>query len=218
LLVFAFTIPWEYSLDLGEPLGNVARVAGLLLLLVAVPAVLQGGRLRAPGAMQWLVLSLYLWLCCSYFWTIDAEATLEKMRGTFQEMMVVWLVWEFAESPGDLRNLLRVTVAGSWVLAGLTLADFASPAAVAAGQIRFAATGQDPNDVARFLDLGFPMAALLFDGERSWPGKVLAAGYLPLGLVAVLRHSAGTRPRAQGARRSLRVACDWVGHLVCSAA
>ncbi len=186
LLVFAFTIPWEYSLDLGEPLGNVARVAGLLLLLVAIPAVFEGGRLRAPGAMQWMVLALYLWLCCSYFWTIDAEATLEKVRAYFQEMMVVWLVWEFAESPGDLRNLLRVTVAGSWVLAALTVADFASPAAIAAGQIRFAANGQDPNDVARFLDLGFPMAALLFDGERGWPGKILAAGYLPLGLVAVL--------------------------------
>jgi len=186
LLVFAFTIPWEYSLDLGEPLGNVARVAGLLLLLVAVPAVFEGGRLRAPGAMQWMVLALYLWLCCSYFWTIDAVATLEKMRAYFQEMMVVWLVWEFAESAGDLRNLLRVTVAGSWVLAALTVADFASPAAIAAGQIRFAANGQDPNDVARFLDLGFPMAALLLDGERGWPGKILAAGYLPLGLVAVL--------------------------------
>jgi len=186
LLVFAFTIPWEYSLELGEPLGNVARVVGLLLLLAAIPAVFEAGRLRTPGAMQWLVLALYLWLCCSYFWTIDAEATLEKMRGTFQEMMVVWLVWELAECPGDLRNLLRVTVAGSWVLAALTVADFASPAAVAAGQIRFAATGQDPNDVARFLDLGFPMAALLLDGERNWMGKILAAGYLPLGLVAVL--------------------------------
>ena len=29
LLVLAFAIPWEYSLDLGEPLGNVARIAGL---------------------------------------------------------------------------------------------------------------------------------------------------------------------------------------------
>ena len=35
LLLFAFAIPWEYSLDLGEPLGNVARIAGLLLLLAA---------------------------------------------------------------------------------------------------------------------------------------------------------------------------------------
>jgi len=186
LLVFAFTIPWEYSLDLGEPLGNVARIAGLLLLLATVPAVLHSGRLRTPGPMQWAVLAFYLWICCSYFWTVDSVATLEKIRAYFQEMMVVWLVWEFAESAGDLRALLRVSVAGCWVLAVLTLANFASPEAIAEGQVRFAATGQDPNDVARFLDLGFPVAALLYDGESGWPGRLLAAGYLPLGLVAVL--------------------------------
>lgn len=186
LLLFAFAIPWENSLDLGEPLGNVARIAGLLLLLAAVPAVLQAGRLRAPGPMQWLVLALYLWLCCSYFWTIDPQATLEKMRAYFQEMMVVWLVWEFAESPRDLRALLRAYVAGSWVLAALTVANLASAEAVAAGQIRFAATGQDPNDVARYLDLAFPLAALLLRSESRWPGRLLALGYLPLGLVCVL--------------------------------
>ncbi len=110
-----------------------------LLLLAAIPAVLQAGRLRTPGALQWLVLALYLWFCCSYFWTIEPVATLDKMRAYFQEMMIVWLVWEFAESPRDLRALLRAYVAGSWVLAVLTLANFASPEAIAAGQIRFAA-------------------------------------------------------------------------------
>lgn len=186
LLLFAFAIPWEYSLDLGEPLGNVARITGLLLLLVAVPAVLQAGRLRTPGPMQWLVLALYIWFCCSYFWTIAPQATLEKMRAYFQEMMIVWLVWEFAESPGDLRSLLRASVAGSWVLAVLTVANLASAEAIAAGQIRFVAVGQDPNDVARFLDLGFPLAALLLNSESRWPGRLLALGYLPLGLVAVV--------------------------------
>ncbi|MGB9406643.1 MAG: O-antigen ligase family protein, partial [Terracidiphilus sp.] len=53
-------------------------------------------------------------------------------------------------------------------------------------QVRFAAAGQDPNDVARFLNLGFPLAALLVNSERRWPWRLLAAGYLPLGLVAVL--------------------------------
>jgi O-antigen ligase len=186
LLIFAFAIPWEYSLDLGEPLGNIARILGLLLILVAVPAVLQAGRLRTPGPIQWLVLAFYLWFCCTYFWTIDPLATLEKMRSYFQEMMIVWLVWEFAESPRDLRDLLRAYVAGSCVLAALTVANLGSPEAVASGQFRFAATGQDPNDVARFLDLGFPLAALLFDSERRWPTRLLALGYLPLGLVAVL--------------------------------
>jgi O-antigen ligase len=185
LLLFAFAIPWEYSLDLGEPLGNIARLAGLLLLLAAIPAVLQSRRLRAPGPMQALVLAFYLWFCCTYFWTIEPVVTLERLRGYFQEMMVVWLVWEFAESAGDLRALLRAFIAGSWVLAILTLANFATAEALA-GQIRFVAEGQDPNDVARFLDLGFPLAALLLNSERRWPWRLLAAGYLPLGLVAVL--------------------------------
>ena len=186
LLLYAFAIPWEYSLDLGEPLGNVARILGILLLLAAVPAVLQAGRMRAWGPMQWMVLALYLWICLSCFWTIDPAATLAKVRAFLQEMMVVWMVWEFAESPGDLRNLLRVFVAGSWVLAALTLANAGSPEAMAAGQFRFAAYGQDPNDVARFLDLGFPLAGLLVNAEPRWPARLLALGYLPLGLFAVL--------------------------------
>jgi putative inorganic carbon (HCO3(-)) transporter len=186
LLLFAFAIPWEYSLDLGEPLGNIARIVGLLLLLAALPAILQARLLRTPGPLQWLVLAFYLWFCCTYFWTIEPRATLESIRTGFQTMMVVWLVWEFAESAEDLRALLRAYVAGSWVLAVLTMANLASVEAIAAGQIRFAAAGQDPNDVARFLDLGFPLAALLLNSESRWPGRLLALGYLPLGLVAMV--------------------------------
>lgn len=186
LILFVFTIPWEYSLVLPAPLGNVARIAGLLVLLAAVPAVLQAGRLRTPGAMQWLVLAFYLWFCCTFFWTLDPLTTEIKMRGYFQEMMIVWLVWEFVESPRDLRTMLRAWVAGSWVLALLTIANFASVEAIAAAQIRFAATGQDPNDVARFLDLGLPLAALLFRCEERWAARLMALGYLPLGLLAVL--------------------------------
>lgn len=186
LVLFAFAIPWEYSLDLGSPFGNVARVVGFVLFLIAVPAVLQAGRLRFPGPMLWAVLALFLWFCCSYFWAIDPDATLAKLRAFLQEMMVVWLVWEFAETPGGLRMLLRAYVAGSWILAVLTVANLLSPDAIATGQVRFVAQGQDPNDVARFLDLGLPMAALLIDGESRWPGRLLAVGYLPLGLFAVL--------------------------------
>lgn len=186
LIGFAFAIPWEFSLDLGAPFGNVARITGLLLLLAAVPAVLQAGGFRRPGALQWLTLALFLWFCCSCFWTIDQTATLARLRAYFQEMMIVWLVWEFADSPRDLRWLMRAFLAGSWVLAILTLADFRTAEAIAAEQFRFAAYGQDPNDVARFLDLGFPVAALLAEGAAGWVENVLALGYLPLGAVAVL--------------------------------
>jgi hypothetical protein len=184
LLLFAFAVPWEYSLDLGEPVGNIARVLGLLVLAAAVPAMLLSGRMRRPGALQWLVLGLFLWFCCTCFWTLEKAATLARLRGYFQVMMVVWLVWEFAETVEDLRDLFRAYIAGSWVLAILTVASLASPEA--AGQIRFMAEGQDPNDVARFLDLGFPMAALLLDSESTAIGKLFSFGYLPVGLAGVL--------------------------------
>jgi O-antigen ligase len=186
LIVFIFTIPWEYSLDLGSPLGNAARIAGVLVLLAAVPAVIEAGQVRKPGVMQWLVLALYLWMCTTYLWTIDGAASLAKMRGNFQELMIVWLVCEFAGTAGDLKTLLRAFIAGSWVLAILTLANFSSPEAIAEGQFRFAAYGQDPNDVARFLDLGFPLAALLVGCERRWLLRIMATGYFPIGLLAVL--------------------------------
>jgi len=186
LLIYVFTIPWEYSLDLGAPFGNIARIVGLLLLMVAIPAVLQAGKMCAPNALEWLALAMYLWFACTCFWTIDTITAAAKMRGYAQEMMVVWFLWEFAEDRHELRAILRMWLAGSWVLAALTIVDLSSAAAVAAGQIRFAAVGQDPNDVARFLDLGFPVAALLLDWEARWYGRVLAIGYFPLGVAAVL--------------------------------
>jgi O-antigen ligase len=185
LTLFAFAVPWEYSLDAGEPFGNVARILGILLLLAAVPVVLMAREMRRPGLVQWLVLALYLYFACSYFWTVEQEATLEKIRAYFQVMMVVWLTWEVAKTPQHLRGMLRALVAGCWVLAILTWMNFSSVSAVA-GQIRFVAEGQDPNDVARFLDLGFAPAALLFATETGWLTRMLAMLYVPAGLLAVL--------------------------------
>jgi O-antigen ligase len=186
LLLFAFTIPWEYSLDLGAPLGNIARITGLGLLVIAGLAALQGGRLRRPGALQWLTLALYLWFCCSYLWSVAPEVTGAKLRGYFQEMMLVWLVWEFLETARDLRNLMRAWIAGSWVLAILTIANFVFGDPGSTEQIRFVAAGQDPNDVARFIDLGLPIAAVLLDGKEKWPWRILAAVYIPIGFACVL--------------------------------
>src|ERR1700678_4183995 len=146
LMLFAFAVPREYSLDVGEPFGNVARILGILLLLAVIPQVLKAREMRRPGMVQWLVLALYLYFLCSYFWTVDQEATVEKIRAYFQVMILVWIVWEVAKTPRHLRGMLRALVAGCWVLAILTLLNYSSASVVAAGQIRFAAEGQDPND------------------------------------------------------------------------
>lgn len=184
LLVFVFTIPWEYSLDFGVPFGNVARLAGALLLLVAVPTVLLAGRLYARGALLGLTLALFVWECATYFWSIEPEITLSRLPGYLQEMMIVWLVAEFAGSPRGLRAVLRAWLAGSWLLVALTVATFI--ASTSAAQIRFAAEGQDPNDAARFLCLGLPVAAMLADWEPHRWARIVALLYLPAGVAAVL--------------------------------
>jgi hypothetical protein len=186
LTLFAFAVPWEYSLDLGEPFGNVARILGLVLLAAMVPCVLAKRGIRQPGMMQWLVLALFLYFVCSYFWTVEAETTISKMRAYFQVMLIVWVVWEVADEPRHLRDMMRAFVAGCWVLAMLTLVNYGSASSIAAQQVRFSAEGQDPNDVARFLDLGFPLAALLFATETRWAARLLAIGYVPAALAAVL--------------------------------
>ena len=194
LILYCFAVPWEDSLDLGEPLGNIARILGVAMLLAVVPMVAMVRRMRAPGTLQWLVLALYLYFACSYLWTVDQIATLEKIRAYAQVMMVVWIAWEVVTTPLELRWMMRAFVVGCWVLAVLTLANFGSAGldtgsaggALAAQQIRFAAEGQDPNDVARLLDLGFPLAALLFATEDGWLMRVVAIGYVPVGLTAVV--------------------------------
>jgi O-antigen ligase len=186
LILFVFAIPWEYSLDLGAPFGNIARILGLVVLLFVPFAIMQTGTLHRPGAMVWLTAVLYLWFCCTFFWTSAPQETLTKLRGYPQEMMLIWLLPEFVECNKDVRGILRAWLAGSWILALLTFASFVWQDTAATDQIRFAAAGQDPNDTARFLVFGFPIAAILFDGNERRPGKFLAAGYLPVGLAGVL--------------------------------
>ncbi len=187
LLLFVFTIPWEYSLDLGTPLGNVARIMGLIAMATAIPAILQAQELAQVGTFALAgsgfvpVVQLYVFLDCRPACNVGQAARLRSGNDDRLAGMGVC-----RDGVRDLRALLRISLAGCWVLAMLTAANLASPDAIAAGQIRFTAAGQDPNDVARFLDLGFPMAALLLSWEKRWPVRLLALGYFPLGLGAVL--------------------------------
>ena len=185
LLIFVFAIPWEYSLDYGSPWGNIARMAGLALLAAAIPAIFQAGRIRASGPLQWLAGILFVWLCLTYFWSVEPATTLSRLPGYLQEIMLVWLVGEFADSERDLVLLLRAWLGGCAVLAGLTLFSFFS--SVEAGeQIRFFAAGQDPNDTARFLALGLPVAALLTGQEQDRRKRLFAFLYLPVAFIAIV--------------------------------
>ncbi len=184
LLAFVSVMPWEYSLDLGNGIGDIARLLGLAVLVFAIPAILQNRGMRTPGPVQWITLALFVWFCLTVFWSVNPDVTLMKLRGYFQELMIVWLLWEFVSNAQELRTILRAWLAGSWVLAVLTAFSFMT--ATAANQIRFMPAGQDPNDVARYLDLALPIAAYLLIAEERWYWRLHAFGYFPVALAAVV--------------------------------
>lgn len=184
LLLFAFAIPWEYSLDFGAPWGNIARLIGLALLAVMIPAVLQLGRIRPPRAFHIAVLLWLLWLCCSTLWSIVARTTAAHLPGYFEEAMIAWFLWELVESDADLASVLRAYIAGIAVLALLTFGNFAMPQSP--DQVRFVPAGQDPNDVARYLVLGLPIAAWLLNETRAHWQRMLLVALLPFITLAIL--------------------------------
>jgi O-antigen ligase len=81
---------------------------------------------------------------------------------------------------------LRAWLAGSWMLAILTITSFVSLNAAGGEQSRFAPAGQDPNDVARYLAFGIPIAAILLGRTASRRGRLLLLAYLPVGFAGVL--------------------------------
>jgi O-antigen ligase len=184
LVLFVFTIPWEYSLDFGAPWGNLARIIGLVLLAAFLAAVFQAGSMRTPALFHALVFAFFLWLCCSCFWSIDPHDTASHLPGYFQEMMIVWFLWELIETRADLRMVLLAYVAGAWILAILTIGNLVFPGLP--GQVRFVPEGQDPNDVARFLVMALPMAAWLVDSAASRASRTMALAFLPVGSLAIL--------------------------------
>lgn len=184
LLLCVFAIPWEYSLDFGAPLGNVARLLALAALLGTILAVLQEGRFRTPPKVHRFLAAFFLWICLTMLWSIDRAASFEKARGYFQECMIAWLIWELIQTRDQLRSLLRAWVSGSLVLAVLTVAQLAEWSSSGVTS-RFAASGWDPNDTARFLDLGLPAAGLMLLLVGNAFDRWLTRIYFPVAMIAV---------------------------------
>jgi O-antigen ligase len=156
LCVFVFTIPWEKSVIVAS-LGTVSRVVGLLAFTVGVAAAVRHrSTLRPPNLALALAALFVLWSAATWFWSIDAHATLARASTFAQLLAMTWLVWESTRTEQEQRQLLHAYVAGSVVASAATLIRYAQ------GQqtywLRYAAAGFDPNDLALTIALAIPMA------------------------------------------------------------
>ncbi len=162
--LFVFAIPWENALLL-PGVGTVSRLLGLVALPVAILAILDRSRLRSPSLPLVLMGLFVMWGSLTYLWTANVEATSIRIISWLQNLGMVWLIWEFADSRARQLMLMRSYVLGTLVSAVDTLSSYLR--GQEAYYQRYAGSGFDPNDLGLILALSLPMSFYLATIQRN---------------------------------------------------
>jgi hypothetical protein len=183
LLALVFAIPWE-TLVTFEALGTLTRVLGMAAAGLGVAAVVARAEFRPPGLLLILIATFVLWNGLSLFWTVDAETSRLRLQTYAQLAALVWLIWEFGDTPAARRALAQAYVLGAYVSVTDTIWSYASGSAIQTA--RFVAGEFDPNDLGLTLALGIPLAWHLMLTATRPVSRLINGAYLPTAALAVL--------------------------------
>lgn len=187
LWLYVFTLPWDYILQFGDPIGSAGRVAGLLALAGCVLLIVTNARVRRLRMFHIAVAFYLAIVAASLFWTADPEATLHSVRTYVQSVMVVWLMWELGANRRGLFHLVTAYVAGAYVAALSVFHNFSQTTVPGqAKEARFVADNWNANDTALVLALAIPLAFYVASKRAHWTSTWLARGYLVLAPMAIV--------------------------------
>lgn len=181
LWLAVFTVPWQNTLLLPS-IGTATRIVGVLAALVAGLSLLRDGRRHRLLDVHVVTWALAGWALLSVFWSVDASTSLTYAATTLQLAVLLSLLWEFADEPGDVSRLGWALVLGC-VLGSTSLLLAVGPVDTSS---RYTANGFNGNDLASILALGVPLAWYLALNAGRRTQQWLALGYLPLGVAGVL--------------------------------
>ena len=165
--------------------GSLSRLAGILLILSAVPAFLGRGYLqfrRQPIVV--MLLALYvLWALASLMWSVDPASTMSYVFTFVQLLILVVVIWQLCITDRDRRAVQQAYVIGSAIAVFEGVRNFVL--GNEAVYQRFSVSNTDPNDYALILALAIPMAWDLFANQRGLV-RVLNLLCIPLALVGII--------------------------------
>jgi O-antigen ligase len=163
LWILLFVIPWENGVVI-HGFGTISRVVGIPAFGMALLAILECGSLRMLPAQQIIMLVFLMWGGFTYFWSFSPDTTVTAIYTFVQLFMMVWLIWEFAQTRGKQLLLLRAYVLGSIVSSVGTLLGFFNNTGLQSG--RYSGLGFNPGDLAFILALAIPISLYLAVQER----------------------------------------------------
>jgi len=179
-----FAIPWEVVVVI-PGVGTISRVIGLVAFALGILAAIARGRVRLPTRFHALAVGFLVWGCLSFFWAIDPGSALLQVNRNLQLIALLWLLWEFSDTPARRRGLYQAYVFGAYVAVISTLFNYHA-GITRVGGTRFSAAGDsNPNDLAFLLVLALPIGwHLAVTGKSFWLNWINRL-YLPLGLLGL---------------------------------
>lgn len=163
LWLLMFVIPWENAVVI-HGFGTISRVVGIPAFGMALLAILESGTLRLLAPQQIIMLAFLIWGGFTYFWSFAPAATVTAIYTFVQLFMMVWLIWEFAQTRREQLLLLRAYTLGAIVSSVGTLLGFFNNTGMQRG--RYSGLGFNPGDLAFILALAIPISLYLAVQER----------------------------------------------------
>ena len=185
LWALIFCIPWEDEVTVGQGVA-ISHVVGAAAFAMGIFDILMTARVRGLHPLHWLFLILVAWMGITYSWSLEPDLTVVRITSFAQLLMLVWLLWQFAQKQEQQVSLLGAYVLGCYVSSVSTIYAYIAGTGLNRGFAdgRYTAVGFDENELGVTLALGVVMAwYLLIQRPKA---KVLWLLYIPLGIFAIM--------------------------------
>lgn len=173
VLLGLFFVTVGMFLDVGQIVGNLPAVVGMVLALLVLKFAVAAGASRLFGASPGTAMRTGLWLCAGGefgFVLISQIAGLEMMSPALMQVSVAALVLSMLVAPLIVQvsdKLVMRFVASEWLLRSMELTRVAAQSMNTQGHVVICGYGRSGQHLARFLeqeDVGY--VALDLDPER----------------------------------------------------
>ncbi len=187
LLLFIFIVPTE-KVVLIEGLGSIAKVIGILAMIAWVLSIALSSSLRPTKPFHTCIFLFILWNCASIFWSVDIDATQERIISWVQLGLLVVLIWDLLDNTTLINIGVQAYVLGALAGAAGIIYNYLGSVEFVYG--RYSAAGQHAVNLGLILAIGIPMSWYLIL-QRAGSSKittlllVLNAIYIPVACIGI---------------------------------
>lgn len=179
-----FTLPFDQAFEV-PLIGSLSRAVGLIAALVGLLTLLSSKVvwLRRTTLFLWVAGIFVAWNSLTVVWTIDRVSTIGQSFTYIQLWVLIWLLWQFIDSPARAGRLRQAYMLGTWVTVGTILWGYLSNSPTI-DPMRFTAFDTNENYTAQSIALALPMA---FDAAvygRGW-SRYMAILLIPAGIYGI---------------------------------